>query len=561
MGERGRDDTDRRMTSAQDGAAGALNRQFSLALSWARRHERALLPAGLALALAVYYVTPSPLLSLVWLALVALLMWRSPRVALALLPLTFPFWFTPKRVYGHATLPLSEVALVVCAVVIAGRAGLRLIRAPGMLRGRRVWRAALALLARIGPNTALGVALLLAGMILGVVIARRPHEALRAWRWEIVEPLVYLLLAAWYLRGRAWARLTLWALVGSGLIIAALGTAQALGWHVTFTPVGSGERLIAYPPPASGPYRVTSIIYGSANSAGAWLERAAPVALAVALLGRGLARRTRLLAGVATVALLPALYWTDSRGAWLGAAAGLGLVALLWLAPLAWRAWTGAQSTLRRHGAVDILTYRVWRWPALVAIIAALVMLATVGWSLWGAALLRSSTAGHTDTGAVRLLLWQAALHMIRDHPLLGIGPDQFLYYYDPAYTSHPYLISHVNGHISVAVFQPDLAHPHNLLLDLWLSAGLLGLAGYLITLAALLGRAARFIRRESGSAGDPWRRVVAVGVAGMTLATLAHGMLDSAYFQPDLALAFWWSVVALIALDSTRPRHSVDLQ
>ena len=76
----------------------------------------------------------------------------------------------------------------------------------------------------------------------------------------------------------------------------------------------------------------------------------------------------RLLAGAATLALLPALFWTDSRGAWLGAAAGLGLVALVWLAPYAVNAWEGASAS-------DILVYRVWRWPALVAGIAALALL------------------------------------------------------------------------------------------------------------------------------------------------------------------------------------------
>lgn len=513
----------------------------SALIGWARRHERALLPCCLIVALAAYYLTPSPALSLLWLALVVALTWRSPRAALALLPLTFPFWFVPKRVVGHLVFPLSEVTLAVCVVVVAGRAAHRLIRAPWTLRRERARRVARALLARVGPATALGGALLLAGMTVGVLIARWPHDALRAWRWEIIEPLVYLLLAAWYLRGRRWARLTLWALIGSGLIIAALATAQTLGWHVTFTPVGAGERLIAYLPGPSGPYRATAIIYGSANSAGAWLERALPIALALALLGRGLAWRERLLAGAATLALLPALFWTDSRGAWLGAAAGLALVGLIWLAPYAVNAWEGAS-------AADILTYRVWRWPALVAGIAVLALLWTAGSSLWGAALVRVATAGHTDTGAVRLLLWQSALHMLRDHPLLGIGPDQFLYYYDPAYTSHPYLISHINGHRTVAVYQPNLAHPHNLPLDLWLSAGLLGLIGYVVVVVALVGRALRLLR--GAGAGEPWRRIVAVGVLGALLATLTHGMVDSAYFQPDLALAFWWGVAALIALD-----------
>lgn len=540
------------MTSTRTRAAALID--------WARRYERTLVPIGVALALAAYYLTPSPALSLVWLALVAALTWRSPRVTLALLPLTFPFWFVPKRVYGHLVFPLSEITLAVCVAVVAGHAARRALtphpsptrsgeRPFSLAAGKRVARA---LLARVGAATALGGALLLVGMTLGVVIARRPHDALRAWRWEIVEPLVYLLLAAWYLRGRRWARLTLWALVGSGLIIAALATAQALGLHITFAPVAAtGQRLISYRPTPGAPYRATAIIYGSPNSAGAWLERAAPIVLAMALLGRGLARGERLLAAVATLALLPALYWTDSRGAWLGAAAGLGLVALVWLVPIAVGAWEGVSSR-------DALTYRVWRWPVLVAALAALLMLGSLVWSAWGAALARIATVGHADTGTVRLLLWQAALHMIRDHPLLGVGPDQFLYYYDPAYTSHPYLISQVNGHPTVAVLQPNLAHPHNLLLDLWLSAGLLGLIGYVVVVIALVRRAVRLLRRASEDRSQPWRRVAAVGVLGALLATITHGMVDSAYFLPDLALVFWWGVAALIALDQGAARRRV---
>lgn len=501
-------------------------------LAWTHRRERMLLPSAFIALLAAYYLTPSPALSWVWLALLAALIWRSPRMALALLPLTFPFWFVPKRVIGSAVFPLSEIILVICALVLAVKGA----RSFWRIRWRRM---SLALLARSGSLAALGGALLLVGMTLGVVVAVRPHEAVRAWRWEIVEPLVYLLLAAGSLRGPRWARLTLWAFIGSGAIIAALATAQMLGLHLTFTPIGAGERLIAYRPPATGPYRVTAIVYGSANSAGAWLERALPLPLAMALLGRGLARWERWLAGATTLALLPALVWTDSRGAWLGAAAGLGLVAFVWLAPLAVRVWEG-------FAAPDTLIYRVWRWPVLVAGVGALMIAATLGWSQWGRGLTQAFTSGHTDTGAVRLLLWQSALHMIRDHPLLGIGPDQFLYYYDPAYTHHPYLISHVHGQRTVAVFQPDLAHPHNLLLDLWLSAGLFGLAGYLLALGAQAWRGMWLFHAD---AGQPWRRVVAVGVAGALLASVTHGMLDSAYFQPDLALAFWWGMAALVAV------------
>ena len=62
--------------------------------------------------------------------------------------------------------------------------------------------------------------------------------------------------------------------------------------------------------------RATAIIYGSANSLGAWLARAMPLALA--LVCTPLTQRwIRLAAWLVVVAYLPALVWSDSRGAWI----------------------------------------------------------------------------------------------------------------------------------------------------------------------------------------------------------------------------------------------------
>ncbi|HEY7835806.1 MAG TPA: O-antigen ligase family protein, partial [Ktedonobacterales bacterium] len=153
-----------------------------------------------------------------------------------------------------------------------------------------------------------------------------------------------------------------------------------------------------------------------------------------------------------------------------------------------------------------------------------------------------------------RTLVWLAAWHMIRDHPVWGIGLDQFLYHYSTLYTSHPYWITALNGQPTQVWREPTLAHPHNLVLDLWLSAGLLGLVGFAVVVCALGWRCMRLWRewraaRSSGAANSQWVAVVAVGVMGSVLASLVHGMVDSAYFVPDLALLFWWSVgLALLA-------------
>ena len=62
----------------------------------------------------------------------------------------------------------------------------------------------------------------------------------------------------------------------------------------------------------------------------------------------------------------------------------------------------------------------------------------------------------------LRLSLWRAAWAMAQDHPLWGVRPDNFLYYYS--------VIS------CGAEVDPSLP-PHNLLLDFWLRLGASGAA------------------------------------------------------------------------------------
>jgi O-antigen ligase len=150
----------------------------------------------------------------------------------------------------------------------------------------------------------------------------------------------------------------------------------------------------------------------------------------------------------------------------------------------------------------------------------------------------------------VRLLIWQAGLAMAHDHPFFGVGLDQFLYYYDPRYTAHPYLIATQNGHPTAAASDPHLSHPHNLGLELWLSAGIAGLIGFWFVVVAALARgwaslASGFGQRAAGG----WRSPLVAGLLAALIVSLVNGLVDSAYFQPDLALGFWGMVAALLAL------------
>ena len=505
-----------------------------------RRSDGAIL-AGLVTSLAYYYAVPSPLAALPGIAVFAALAWLRLDLALCLLPLTFPFWYVPKRVFGHTVFPLSEIALVVCVAVAVGYGARRLARATPGERARWAatvtsWRRPRApgersrgadvreYLARVAPFGALvvGAALVVAGTAIGVLVARRPHDALRAWRWEVAEPLVYLALVLIFARRRGSVRILLWSFLGSALLVSALAAAQVFWFHATFTPLADGNQLIPYATSAGGVPRATAFIYGSGNSLGAWVGRALPLAVALAVAGKrsSVSRWERALAVGIGLACVPALVWSQSRGAELGAGIACAVVACL---------------ALRR--------------PLLllggVAVGAAVV--------LWdGAALLHTALAGHGGSGEVRTLVWLAAWHMIRDHPMFGIGPDQFLYYYSNKFTSHPYWITILNGQRTLAWREPDLAQPHNLFLDLWLSGGLLALTGFVVVVAVFWRQALALWRRASG-----WASLVALGVGGSVLAGVLHGMVDNAYFAPDLALAFWWAVAVLVLVTFPAARRT----
>jgi hypothetical protein len=474
------------------------------------RNER-WVAGGLILALALYYLVPSPLLALPFLlAYCALAYWRLD-LALCLLPLAFSFWYVPKRVLPHAVFPLSEIALAVCA-------GVALVHMARSGAWRHVLARLRAFTAWVGwPWLGAVVAFLVAGVV-GVLVARRPHEALRAWRWEVLEPPLYLTLLLIHARGPRALRWLIAAVLASAALLAVLATIQVTLAHVTVSPIASGNRLIPLAREAGG-YRATAFIYGSGNALAAYLERAAPLALALALVPAGaLARRAwarrALLLLVALLVVGIAL--TGSRGALLASAVTLATVGALALAG----------------------TRRALIGLALTALLA-------------GAALALSGTATallavHTGTAGLRVLVWLAALHMLRDHPLVGIGLDQFVYYYSSHFSAHPYWITTFNGRPTTVGFEPDLAHPHNLMLDLWLSMGLLGLVAFATLAADALWRGVRLWQARQV---DAWGAAVGLGLCGSLAAGVIHGLVDSAYFAPDLALLFWLAVaLALLA-------------
>jgi O-antigen ligase len=301
-------------------------------------------------------------------------------------------------------------------------------------------------------------------------------------------------------------------------------------WAVAQTLSGSGLVAAEGVGRAGGPYP-------SPNNLALLLERAFPLALALAVYGPrgeggevrpGEGRGVRFATTLAALLCGVALGLTFSRGAWLATLVAAGVV----FAPVLVR-----------------LTVAQRRRLALVATAVTLPLLLAAG-ALAARYERFGSLLNPQGTGLLRLSVWRASFDMLRDHPLWGVGLDQFLYHY-PRYMRPE------------AWREPNLSHPHNLAFDFWLRLGLLGLAalGWLAYTFVRLARrqlrawpvwpsdwAAR--RRGAGEAGfgdgwDVYGGALVLGAVAAATAAVVHGLVDNFYFVADLAYALW--IVALV--------------
>lgn len=121
-----------------------------------------------------------------------------------------------------------------------------------------------------------------------------------------------------------------------------------------------------------------------------------------------------------------------------------------------------------------------------------------------------------------RLVIWQSAWEIIKDHPLVGIGPGMFQkYYLDYQEKFKPYL-------------EWAVPQPHNIFLAFWLQTGLLGFFGFLWLIAVFFRQT-----RRSQIPNTKYQILNTILVASMFY-ILIHGLVDTPYWKNDLAVVFW---------------------
>jgi O-antigen ligase len=218
-----------------------------------------------------------------------------------------------------------------------------------------------------------------------------------------------------------------------------------------------------------------------------------PLVLALALFDDD--KRTRRAFALVAIPLALGLYLTYSRGAWLiGLPAGLIALGLM----------SGRRVRL--------------------AVIALIVLAASALIPFLQTERAQSLFQAGTGTGFFRVSVWESGVAMIRDHPILGVGLDNFLYEY-PKYINPD------------AWREPNLSHPHNIVLDFWTRLGALGVIALVWMLIAFYKTGKRIGKH----------RALVIGLIASMTAALAHGLIDAAYFYVDLAFV-WMLTLGIIA-------------
>ncbi len=182
------------------------------------------------------------------------------------------------------------------------------------------------------------------------------------------------------------------SVVLGGALVALFGIAQVLGAEPFPTP-GALSWVV---------YRGASTL-GNPDFTGTYLILPLLLSVGIALSQAGLARR--IAAWSASALLAFALLITMTRGAWVGAVVGLGVMIVV----------------TERSGSVSRRTLL-----ALIGVAAAIVVAVVALNPGMVAERLADLTGGWASAGGGRLLIWREALAVIGRHPILGVGPGSY---------------------------------------------------------------------------------------------------------------------------------------
>jgi len=222
-------------------------------------------------------------------------------------------------------------------------------------------------------------------------------------------------------------------------------------------------------------------------------------------------RATALGAGIAgLLTFITVLYFTHSRGAWLGLTAGMiSFIIIAYIPP-----------------GKRILT-------SLFVILTAVI--------------LSSCPAGirfitKQFGNGVRMPIWEGTISMICAHPWLGCGKGAYFIFY-PRFRHIDYWLSSHPTNLTI--------HAHNEFLQIWSETGIIGLIIFLGIIITVLWIAVKKIDMWKN---DPSRRYLMIGMASSVICLLTHNLVSNNLQMPSSAISLWLVFGLIIGMASNYP-------
>jgi putative inorganic carbon (HCO3(-)) transporter len=129
-----------------------------------------------------------------------------------------------------------------------------------------------------------------------------------------------------------------------------------------------------------------------------------------------------------------------------------------------------------------------------------------------------------------RLMFWQAAIRILKDFPVLGVGPGNFSAVY--------------------AKYKLPLAwetnFTHNSYLQIGAETGIVGILSFLYMVSAFFKKMFICLKERGPSQG------LALGATAATLTFLVHNFVDYTLFIPEVSLFWWIGLGAIVVISKT---------
>lgn len=138
---------------------------------------------------------------------------------------------------------------------------------------------------------------------------------------------------------------------------------------------------------------------------------------------------------------------------------------------------------------------------------------------------------------SLRLPIWRVGLHMAEDHWINGVGPRGFRYLYEQyAEKGDPFIVNNKNT---------GATHPHEIMLEIAVETGVIGLLGYLLALGFWIRRSLEASRARLVQA-LPWMAAVFIAIMPIN----AHMAIYASFWS----CMTWWLVALAAATLSKAP-------